>query len=168
MSIDSRNTKAIDDCFSIEHLQKATEDTEDVWKIGIHISDVDCFVKQGSHLDKEAVKRVESMYMGKYFFRPMLPHDLYSDLCSLIQGKKRPVVSVYFNINKDGMIDFDSVEYELSVITNQKQMTHGEANRIIEEEDSSEVGVMLKQLNELMQKRYEFRSSLCKTDYDDE
>lgn len=48
-SIDNETTKAIDDCVSIQEKVK-----DKVWRIGIHISDVDCVVVDHSEVDKEA------------------------------------------------------------------------------------------------------------------
>jgi ribonuclease R len=54
-----------------------------MWKISIYISDVDHVVKEGSEIDKEALLRVESKYIAK-FFRPMIPLNISTDICSLV------------------------------------------------------------------------------------
>ena len=53
-SIDNPGARALDDILSIEKVGP------EVWKLGIHISDVNEFVRSGSSLDKEASLRVES------------------------------------------------------------------------------------------------------------
>jgi len=69
-SIDNKSTKAVDDIISIETINGA-------WKIGVHISDVGYFVKNGSAIGKEAAQRVASKYIGKFFFKPLLPREIY-------------------------------------------------------------------------------------------
>ena len=53
-SIDTPGAKALDDILSIEKVGP------EVWKLGIHISDISDFVNVNSSLDKEASLRVES------------------------------------------------------------------------------------------------------------
>lgn len=75
MTIDGKNTMAMDDAISIEQV---TKDDKSFWKIFIHISSIHQYVKANSDLDKESAKKVESYYIGKYFFKSMLPSILYS------------------------------------------------------------------------------------------
>jgi len=65
-SIDKLGTKTIDDAFSIEQTAN-----RNVWSIGIHISNVDFFVKAQSRLDNEAARRVSNSYI---VYRPIWPH----------------------------------------------------------------------------------------------
>lgn len=59
-----------------------------------------------------------STYIGKHFFRPMLPSELNSDCCSLKEGKVSPAVSIYFYISDEGLIDFDNIEFCMTFIMN--------------------------------------------------
>ena len=64
-SIDSKGARAIDDVISVEKVQ----DSEALWKIGIHIADVADFVAKNKPTDKAAQANVESKYIGKHFFK---------------------------------------------------------------------------------------------------
>ncbi len=69
LSIDSKNARALDDAVSIiPH--------EGRFKVGIHISDVAALFKMDSAIDKEALSRVQSVYILKRFHKPMLPREL--------------------------------------------------------------------------------------------
>lgn len=54
ISIDNAKTRVVDDLISIE------QHSEGVWRIGVHIPDVNEIIKDGSEVDKEAKARVES------------------------------------------------------------------------------------------------------------
>ena len=69
-SIDNKNTRVIDDLISIN------VHSEGVWRIGVHIPDVAQVIKEDSAVDTEARSRVESQYIGKHFYKPMIPRDL--------------------------------------------------------------------------------------------
>lgn len=64
----------------------------------------------------EARQRVASVYIGKYFFRPMLPFKLSTDVCSLALNKPRLAISLFFDIDEEGLIDMDSISYRKSII----------------------------------------------------
>ena len=83
-SIDNESTRAVDDAVSIEEITVPGYKGK-LWEVGIHISDVATLVKSGTALDKEACIRAESQYVGKEFFRPMIPHELSAELCSLME-----------------------------------------------------------------------------------
>jgi len=69
-TIDGKNTKAMDEAISIEEV---TKNDKQFWKIYIHISSIHQYIKVDSDIDKESAKQVESYYIGKYFFKSMLP-----------------------------------------------------------------------------------------------
>jgi ribonuclease R len=81
LTIDGKNSRALDDAISLESLP------DEKFRIGIHISDVAALIKKDSEIDKEAFSRVESTYVLssiKKCHKPMLPPLLNSDLGSLV------------------------------------------------------------------------------------
>ncbi len=65
------------------------------YEIGVHIADVSHYVREGSALDKEAVKRGCSIYLVDRTI-PMLPETLSNDLCSLNPGEDKLSFSAIF------------------------------------------------------------------------
>ena len=57
-SIDSENTCAIDDALSIAQIE------ENIFEVGVHITDVSEFVKYPSSINEEAKKRGQSIYLS--------------------------------------------------------------------------------------------------------
>jgi ribonuclease R len=63
------------------------------WHVIVAIADVAHYVRQGSALDREAYRRGNSVYFPDRVV-PMLPHELSSDLCSLLPGVDRACLAV--------------------------------------------------------------------------
>ena len=57
-TIDPEDAKDFDDAISVE------SSTNGSWSIGVHIADVSHYVKEGTKLDDEAVKRATSVYLA--------------------------------------------------------------------------------------------------------
>jgi ribonuclease R len=69
--------------------------------LSIAIADVAVYVKPGSVLDDEALKRGNSVYFPDRVV-PMLPERISNDLCSLVPDKDRPALAVRVIISADG------------------------------------------------------------------
>jgi ribonuclease R len=67
----------------------------------VAIADVSFYVRSGTALDAEAVKRGNSVYFPDRVV-PMLPEKLSNDLCSLIEGVDRPCLAVRMVFDKEG------------------------------------------------------------------
>jgi ribonuclease R len=69
--------------------------------VTVAIADVAWYVRPGSELDREALKRGNSVYFpGRVV--PMLPERISNDLCSLREGEPRPALAVRIRIGADG------------------------------------------------------------------
>jgi ribonuclease R len=69
----------------------------------VAIADVSYYVRPGSALDREAVKRGNSVYFPDLVV-PMLPHALSSDKCSLRAGEDRAVIACHLVFSKAGQV----------------------------------------------------------------
>jgi ribonuclease R len=70
-------------------------------EVGIHIADVAHYVHAGGALDEDARERATSVYLAGGVV-PMLPHELSSDLCSLVPGQGRFTMSVLAEMDGRG------------------------------------------------------------------
>ncbi|TCD14477.1 ribonuclease R [Oricola cellulosilytica] len=82
------------------------EPDPDVGNAGGHvltvaIADVAHYVRPGSALDREALKRGNSVYFPDRVV-PMLPERISNDLCSLREGEDRPALAVRMVFGADG------------------------------------------------------------------
>ena len=69
--------------------------------VTVAIADVAAYVRPGSALDREAVKRGNSVYFPDRVV-PMLPERISNDLCSLREGEDRPAMAVRMTFSADG------------------------------------------------------------------
>ncbi len=69
--------------------------------VTVAIADVAYYVRPGSALDREALKRGNSVYFPDRVV-PMLPERISNDLCSLRPGQDRPALEVRMIIGADG------------------------------------------------------------------
>jgi len=67
----------------------------------VAIADVAHYVRSGSALDREALKRGNSVYFPDRVV-PMLPERISNDLCSLRAGEDRAAIAVRMIVGKDG------------------------------------------------------------------
>ena len=118
-TIDSIHTKDMDDAISIKKLSNGN------FELGVHIADVAHYIKPGTHLFKEAMKRGTSVYLGEVVI-PMIPSILSNGICSLNEGVERLAKSCIMEINSKGKI----INYRIqdSVIKSKKKMTYEELN----------------------------------------
>ena len=73
--------------------------------VTVAIADVAWYVRPGSPLDREALKRGNSVYFPDRVV-PMLPERISNDLCSLREGEDRPAIAVRMQITAEGKKKF--------------------------------------------------------------
>jgi ribonuclease R len=117
------------------------------FSIGIHIADVSHYVQKGTELDKEAVKRGNSVYLvGKVI--PMLPEELSNVICSLVPYKDRLTYSVLVEMTPRGKMI--SYQIKKTVINSKRRFTYEEVQDIIDSGEG-DFNEKIQQLNKLAQ-----------------
>ncbi|MDP4164932.1 MAG: RNB domain-containing ribonuclease, partial [Bacillota bacterium] len=117
-TIDPADAKDFDDALSIKKLDDHT------YEIGVHIADVSYFVRPGTALDTEALKRACSVYLVDRTI-PMLPEILSNDLCSLNPNEDKYTFSAVFHITESG--DVIDRWFGRTVIHSDKRFSYEEA-----------------------------------------
>ncbi|MDE2474200.1 MAG: RNB domain-containing ribonuclease, partial [Alphaproteobacteria bacterium] len=92
----------------------------------VAIADVAHYVRAGSVLDKEALKRGNSVYFPDRVV-PMLPEALSADLCSLRESEDRPCLAVRMVFDAQGAKRRH--EFLRAVMRSAARLTYGEAQR---------------------------------------
>ena len=129
VTIDGETAKDFDDAITL------TED-EGVYHLGVHIADVTNYVREGTPLDREALRRGTSVYLADTVV-PMLPHQLSNGICSLQEGKDRLVLSCLMDINENGQI----LSHEIceGVIRSDARMTYTDVYKLITDAEDAPV-----------------------------
>ena len=96
VTIDGSSAKDFDDAICVEQLQ-------DGFRLYVAIADVSHYVPKGSYLDKEALKRANSVYFPDTVI-PMLPEKLSEDLCSLRPNEYRLTLNVEIDFDFKGFL----------------------------------------------------------------
>jgi ribonuclease R len=99
ITIDPADAKDHDDAVYAE--LDPSPDNPDGVIVTVAIADVSYYVRPNSPLDREALKRGNSVYFPDRVV-PMLPERISNDLCSLRQGQDRPALAVRMTFSKEG------------------------------------------------------------------
>src|SRR3990167_1647555 len=123
-TIDPADAKDFDDALSYEDIG------DNKIRVGVHIADVSHFVRPGTSLDKEALKRSFSTYLVDRTI-PMLPEVLSNGLCSLMPNVDRFAFSAVFDIEKSTGKILDRW-FGKTIINSNKRFSYEEAQSILD------------------------------------
>ena len=163
ITIDGADSKDFDDAVSVKRLDNGN------FLLGVHIADVSHYIGEDSPLDKEALKRGNSVYIINQVV-PMLPKELSNGICSLNEGEDRLTLSVDMEITPEGDITEHNI-YE-SVIRSKHRMVYTDVSDIIENDDIelaakySDIYDMLMDMKELAQILRSKREAAGSLDFD--
>jgi ribonuclease R len=150
-TIDPVDAKDFDDAISVEETGRGK------LRIGIHIADVSYYVRQGSHLDHEAMARGRSVYLVDRVI-PMLPGRLSSEIAALRPDVPRLAVSIMMDVGRRG--DVTSYTIKESIIRSRARLTYDEAQRLVDKGAGWRAKKVMKQIAEALKKANEVRQVL--------
>ena len=131
-TIDPETAKDFDDALSVQWIEE-----KGMWEIGVHIADVTHYVPADSHLEKEALKRGNSVYLVDRTV-PMLPELLSNEVCSLKPDEDRLTFSVFALMDADAKVH--DVSFAKSIIHSQKRFTYQQAQDLIDAKGKTSAG----------------------------
>ena len=159
VTIDGEDAKDLDDAITLTK-------EGNIYRLGVHIADVTHYVKEGSALDKEALKRGTSVYLVDRVI-PMLPHKLSNGICSLNPGVDRLSLSCFMDIDEKGNV----VSHKIAetVMRSDCRMTYTKVEKVIEENDEEACKeyadfvpmlMLMQELAEILRKRRHKRGAI--------
>jgi len=159
VTIDGEDAKDLDDAITLTK-------EGNIYRLGVHIADVTHYVKEGSALDKEALKRGTSVYLVDRVI-PMLPHKLSNGICSLNPGVDRLSLSCFMDIDEKGNV----VSHKIAetVMRSDCRMTYTKVAKVIEENDEDACKeyadfvpmlMLMQELAEILRKRRHKRGAI--------
>ncbi len=159
VTIDGEDAKDLDDAVTISK-------EDGIYHLGVHIADVTHYVREGSPLDQEALKRGTSVYLVDRVI-PMLPHKLSNGICSLNAGSDRLALSCLMEIDQKGNVLGHRIAE--TVIRVDQRMTYTAVNAIVtdhEEKVTAEyqelvpMFELMKELSDLIRQRRRMRGAI--------
>jgi ribonuclease R len=119
-TIDPASAQDFDDAIS------AVRESDDRWRIWVHIADVSAYVPPGCLVDREAYRRGCSVYVPGTV-EPMLPTALSNRACSLAPGQDRLAVTVEFTVS-GGQVG--RAAFYRSLIRSDVRLEYGQVDRV--------------------------------------
>ena len=124
ITIDSANTKDMDDALSIEA-------TKDGWQLAVAIANPSSEIPWDSPLDTIASRRGQTIYFpGKPV--PMLPETLSTERYSLISGEERLALVCHLSVNHSGEVA--SYHFEEAVIQSHAKLSYTQVAALLKEQ----------------------------------
>ena len=142
VTIDGETAKDFDDAISLEY-------KNGIYTLYVHIADVSAYVYKDDAIDKEALNRGTSYYLGNTVI-PMLPERLSNDLCSLKAGVDRLTLSVMIQFDSHG--NYKKHEINRSIINVDQRLTYNLAQEILDSKKRGAIKTMLGHAKDLVQK----------------
>lgn len=125
-TIDPADARDFDDALSFKRLENGNIE------IGVHIADVSHYVRPGTPMDVEALKRSNSVYLVDRVV-PMLPEQLSNMACSLRPHEDKYSFSAVFEMDESGEVYNEW--FGKTVIHSDRRFSYEEAQEIIEGKD---------------------------------
>lgn len=123
ITIDGADAKDLDDAVYAEKLSNGN------YRLIVSIADVSHYVKEGSELDKEALRRGNSVYLVDRVL-PMLPKEISNGICSLNPNEEKLTFTCDMEITPEGKVI--SADTYKSIIKTVYRMTYDNVNKIFE------------------------------------
>ena len=159
VTIDGEDAKDLDDAITISK-------ADGIYTLGVHIADVSNYVKEGSTLDREALKRATSVYLVDRVI-PMLPHKLSNGICSLNAGTDRLAFSCIMEIDSTGNVIGHNIAE--TVINVDRRMSYTSVKKILDDKDEDEcreykdfvpMFELMKELSDILREKRKKRGSI--------
>ncbi|MFK4785400.1 ribonuclease R [Fusobacterium sp. MFO224] len=126
ITIDGEDAKDLDDAVYVEKY------TSGDFRLIVSIADVSYYVKENSEMDKEALRRGNSVYLVDRVL-PMLPRELSNGICSLNPNEDKLVFTCDMKIDSTGKIK--DVKTYKAVMNSSYRMTYSGVNKIFAGEE---------------------------------
>ncbi len=124
VTIDGETAKDFDDAVSLRKNPGG-------YTLYVHIADVSAYIEKNSFLDREALNRGNSYYLGNRVI-PMLPEVLSNNLCSLVPHKERFTLSAVMDYDLNGRIKKSF--FTRGKILSNRRLTYNLADKILDEQ----------------------------------
>jgi ribonuclease R len=131
-TVDPIMAQDFDDALSFERTTRGTT------IVYVHIADVSYFVAEGKGLDREALRRGNSVYVATGV-EPMLPPMLSSGVCSLRPDEDRKAVTVEMEVDDRGAVQ--QTRFYRSLVRSAKRLDYEQLERMFRGTEAVDAGL---------------------------
>lgn len=157
VTIDGADSKDFDDAVSVDILPNGN------YLLGVHIADVAHYVENNGELDKEAVKRGNSVYLINQVI-PMLPKNMSNGICSLNPNEERLTMTCEMEVDHNGKV-INSNIFE-SVIKSHARLVYDDVSNILENGEKNPENNYMFEMEDLAKILMEVRAERGSLDFD--
>lgn len=129
LTIDPYDAKDLDDAVSVEMTDQGN------YRVGVHITDVSYYIREGSPLDREAQDRATSTYLADRVL-PMFPKEFSNGIGSLDEATDRLTLSAFLTVDPSGEV-VDS-EFAKSYVNIDRRLSYQEVDEYLDDQEKSE------------------------------
>jgi ribonuclease R len=127
-TIDGEKARDFDDAVALKRLKNGN------YRLWVSIADVSHYIREGSALDAEALRRGTSVYFPERAL-PMLPPELSNGICSLNPREDRLTMTAEMDFDEEGALN--KADFFQSVIHSRARLTYTSVKKVVEEEGES-------------------------------
>ncbi len=128
-TIDPETARDFDDALSFVPAAGSGAGEHDAVRVYVHIADVAYYVREGSVIDQEALRRATSVYVPTGV-EPMLPPQLSSGVCSLTPGEDRKAVTVEMVVDSSGRVR--ETQFYRSLVRSDERLEYDQVQGVFE------------------------------------
>ncbi len=120
----------------LDHAVSFDKNKDGTWRLGVHITDLQAFVQEGSALDLEARHRVTTIGLAETLV-PLFPATLVERVGAFIPEKERLAISIVTTLSKKGEV----LEFEVqpSVVQADEQLSYEQLQAIAQRNDNGDL-----------------------------
>lgn len=149
ITIDPASARDYDDAVSLERIDSG-------YRLYVHIADVAQYIKPGTALFEEALKRGNSYYFPRKVL-PMLPEKISNGICSLRPAEEKLTMTVITEYNSQGAVINQKVVE--SIIDSDCRLAYEEVDEFMEnrehqlDTETQSLILLMQELSRLLQKK---------------
>ncbi|MFC0309644.1 exoribonuclease II [Gallibacterium trehalosifermentans] len=133
VTIDSESTEDMDDALAISPLMQ--NGAQSGWKLAVAVADPTAYIPLDSQIEIDAKQRCFTNYLPGFNI-PMLPRELSDDLCSLVEGEKRPALVCFIETDLEGNVTAEP-SFTLAWICSKAKLAYDAVSDYLEQQPNA-------------------------------
>ena len=155
ITIDSENDLCLDDALYIE------KNSDGTYTLYIHLSNIPSLIPYHSNIIREALKRVETLYLDDMEV-PVFEAYLANDMLSILPNKKTNTLTYVMQLDTDFSVILDTIKLVPGVVINKNKLSYEKVDDILKHGEKSplydEIVMLSEVINRLSKENLHIRT----------